>query len=444
MIRRILQLGTVNWQIPEEPSPGSGILHEAHHKALHKLGIESFSVFPATKKHDESDFVNPFYLEHDIPIFTRIPTSSFRFSEMSDHDFKAYVDRLQRHITDYINEIEENHGPIDVVVSHHAFINAMMMVHINEEREATGKKRIPIFVFGHGTALKLLAKEIQDENLRFLPLMQEVMESVDGVFTISNDQTERFLKLFPDYPKDRLTLTTNGINPDIFKLLPEIKRETVLGNLEISAKTDCVVTYVGKFAEWKRLDLLLDAAALYENRFEEAGKTVTTIIVGTGDDSQVECYQTMAKNIGLKNTTFVGPKGHHELARIYNVTDVGVFPSENEPFGLVFLECMGCGTPVIGANSGGPRDFVTEDFGHLIEEGERDAMVQELSDTIWTAYTNNWKRFKGKDAHRFTHATYTWANQIQQMQTFMNGIIDGVIATPLSGIADTETKPVSN
>jgi hypothetical protein len=44
------------------------------------------------------------------------------------------------------------------------------------------------------------------------------------------------------------------------------------------------------------------------------------------------------------------------------------FPSYKEPFGMVFIECMACGTPTIGANSGGPTEFVKPGQGVLVEE----------------------------------------------------------------------------
>src|SRR5690242_21317043 len=76
----------------------------------------------------------------------------------------------------------------------------------------------------------------------------------------------------------------------------------------------------------------------------------------------------LAAELGLRRTYFVGPRPQEELTTLFNVADVGCFPSYKEPFGLVFIECMACGTPVIGADSGGPRDFVTPEVGVLVPE----------------------------------------------------------------------------
>merc|ERR1719324_2378848 len=74
------------------------------------------------------------------------------------------------------------------------------------------------------------------------------------------------------------------------------------------------------------------------------------------------------EQLGLKNTFLIGARGQDQLAEMYTVADLGVFPSFKEPFGLVFVECMACKTPVIGANSGGPKDFVSAEVGKLVDE----------------------------------------------------------------------------
>ena len=76
----------------------------------------------------------------------------------------------------------------------------------------------------------------------------------------------------------------------------------------------------------------------------------------------------LTTELGLRRTYFLGPRPQDELALLFGCADVGCFPSYREPFGLVFVECMACGTPVIGADSGGPRDFVTSEVGTLVPE----------------------------------------------------------------------------
>merc|ERR1711948_42782 len=125
-----------------------------------------------------------------------------------------------------------------------------------------------------------------------------------------------------------------------------------------------VVTFVGKFADWKRLDAVLYAASKYESEFPE----LATMIVGSGPPEAIELYEGLAKKIGLQRTFFLGPKGQDVLAELFSASELGMFPSYKEPFGMVFIECMACGCPTIGAKSGGPVEFVKPAQGVLVEE----------------------------------------------------------------------------
>ena len=60
-----------------------------------------------------------------------------------------------------------------------------------------------------------------------------------------------------------------------------------------------------------------------------------------------------ANDLALKNTHFVGRKNSDEVRKIQSLSDVSLIPSRNEPFGLVVIEGMACGHPVIGTNAGG-------------------------------------------------------------------------------------------
>merc|ERR1711957_1016826 len=113
----------------------------------------------------------------------------------------------------------------------------------------------------------------------------------------------------------------------------------------------------------------MGAAKEYEATFAAKGQKVCTIIAGSGPDDAIKLYHDMAaKELGLQHCYFVGPQKQPVLAKLYAVSSVGCFPSKAEPFGLVFVECMACECPVVGANSGGPIDFVGPDVGVLVPE----------------------------------------------------------------------------
>merc|ERR1712176_115858 len=97
-----------------------------------------------------------------------------------------------------------------------------------------------------------------------------------------------------------------------------------------------------------------------------------------------------------------------------------------EPFGLVFVECMACKTPVIGANSGGPKDFVTTAVGELVAEPHEtkdlstvalgvETLGNTLATTISRALDEKWKQTKGAACIQLAHDKFTVRTQVTNM-----------------------------
>jgi glycosyltransferase involved in cell wall biosynthesis len=429
---RIFQLGTNNWQSPLEFAPGSGILHADHHNAYNKLpNTKCWSIFPSNKQKTKDlnrEDVRVFELDHPIPICESVsPTSNYRWHSMSDAEFDAYRTRLFNEVSAFMADIEAKEGaPFDLCVAHHTFLNPLVMRDVVRARaKKKGQtKEEPVVVFVHGTALKMYVhekegKEPEEYPNRFYPMMikERVFHDMAGVFAISAAQVDAFFDVFGEdqLDRDRVVVSANGIKTDLFKPDPSAKRAEILGTLQtvpapgsdksvqVITDPDYVIMFCGKFAKWKRLDAVLLAAVQWEKAFKEKGKTVATLVVGSGPENMQTEYNKQVEDLGLTNTYLIGPKPHDVLAKLYNISDVGVFPSYREPMGLVFIECMACGTPVVGAASGGPLDFVDESVGALIpacdiqDDGAYfDAkFVDTLSETVQKAITDGWKAKKG-------------------------------------------------
>uniref|UniRef100_A0A7S2BMT8 Glycosyl transferase family 1 domain-containing protein n=1 Tax=Haptolina brevifila TaxID=156173 RepID=A0A7S2BMT8_9EUKA len=429
----IFQLGTNNWQRQGEFAPGSGILHQAHHDCLNAAieNTQSFSVYPSKNQKqellaaEEQPCVRIFPLEHDIPICESIsPVSTYRWHSMSEEEFAAYRKRLADFCLSFIDEIEAKEGqPISRAIAHHSFLNPIILCDVNAARVASGKPQIPFAVFVHGTALKMFHNELAGDNqnefpMRFTPFVRTAVDGgsalakAETIYIISEAERAKLLSVYEGL-QTPITLSPNGVNMIIFHPQPDKTREAVLSALEtkpyegsgkepqpLPSSFTHMVVFVGKFADWKRLDCLLKAAAIYEKSIEEGGESVITIIAGSGPLDSQKLYMDMPQALGLKNVYFVGPRPQPILADLYSTGSVGVFPSYGEPFGMVFVECMACGTPVIGADSGGPKDFVSPEVGALVPEvpafGEdTDRFVSDLATTITKSLKENWKETKG-------------------------------------------------
>ena len=172
------------------------------------------------------------------------------------------------------------------------------------------------------------------------------------IIVISDAQEKQFNYLFPGNEK-KVRLLENGYDAKVFHQDKDVKREEIIPELigEENSDYDNLVLFVGKFADFKGIDALLDAAKMYETRASAENKKIETIIVGSG--ALEDKLKEQAKELGLKHTHFVGRKNHSEICKLQNLADVSLIPSRNEPFGLVVIEGTSCGHPVIATNSGG-------------------------------------------------------------------------------------------
>lgn len=147
-------------------------------------------------------------------------------------------------------------------------------------------------------------------------------------------------------------------------------------NLEPEAR---VLLYLGRLAEEKNLVLLLHAFRLIAKAVPQA----VLLLVGEGDAR--EELETLAQELGLERSVrFVGLIPHAKVAGFYRLAEAFLFPSITEAQGLVILEAMACGTPVVAIKGTAAEDFIEDERdGFLVEEAVEafaEASIRLLSD----------------------------------------------------------------
>lgn len=129
-----------------------------------------------------------------------------------------------------------------------------------------------------------------------------------------------------------------------------------------------LVLYVGRLSREKDLDQLLEPLRRLQ------GYGVRLALVGSGPGRE-----ELERSFAGTPTVFTGYLGGEDLAAAYACADVFAFPSTTETLGLVALESMASGVPVVGADAGG-IPFVVDDgrTGYLVRPGDADALTDRL------------------------------------------------------------------
>ncbi|MTH54474.1 glycosyltransferase [Bacillus mangrovi] len=139
-------------------------------------------------------------------------------------------------------------------------------------------------------------------------------------------------------------------------------------------KEPFILSYAGRLAPEKDIETLIKTAESLPARLKEK---VHFLIVGDGP-SKADMMKQAPDNM-----TFAGYLSGRDLAKIYASSDLFVFPSPTETFGNVVLEALACGTPVVGANSGGVKNIVAEGKnGLLCEPRNPDAFVAAIDSLL--------------------------------------------------------------
>lgn len=157
-----------------------------------------------------------------------------------------------------------------------------------------------------------------------------------------------------DAPWDKIDVVYNGVDPAKFEF-EWSKEERAAHRAKLALPDEKIVLYVGRFVREKGIQVLLNSA---HTILAQEPKT-KFLIVGGGHRERFEKFVQWA---GLSDKVlFTGFMANRSLHQLYRVADVAVFPSLYEPFGIVALEAMAAGAPVVSSDAGGLKEVVKHD-----------------------------------------------------------------------------------
>jgi D-inositol-3-phosphate glycosyltransferase len=188
---------------------------------------------------------------------------------------------------------------------------------------------------------------------------RQVVNSVGRIIAASQDELHHLVGLYGADPA-RVTIVPCGVNTSLFNPVPRGEARARLG-----LNGHRTALFVGRMDPLKGLDLLLEAA----HQLRETVPDLRLLVVG-GDaspESEEGRVRDLARELGLADRVrFVGAVPQKELPMYYSAADVCVVPSFYESFGLVAVEALACGTPVVASRVGGLPGVVKHDENGLL------------------------------------------------------------------------------
>ena len=138
-----------------------------------------------------------------------------------------------------------------------------------------------------------------------------------------------------------------------------------------------VLLFAGRLQPFKGLDLLLHAMTYLPNH----GTTRLLVVGGNaGKADELAKMNSLVSELGISNmVAFVGAVEHEKMPTFYNAADICVIPSYHESFGLVAVEALASGTPVVASRVGGLATIVKDgETGYLVDERSPEALATYL------------------------------------------------------------------
>lgn len=205
----------------------------------------------------------------------------------------------------------------------------------------------PLILTSHGTSLseaRSVSLETPADYLLkfFFHPMNIVMDYIAGrgadkIIAISDHSRDELVQKYGFHEK-QVDMIPHGVDTDEF--YPRAIRHPTVNPDKMT------VLYIGRLGTRKGLDLALQALARIDD------PAIEFLIAGTG--RYKKHLQTLATKLNVDSyVRFLGHIPDQELPILYSSADIFLLPSRYEGFGLVLLEAMACGTPVIGTNVGG-------------------------------------------------------------------------------------------
>lgn len=327
-------------------------------------------------------------------------------------DLSNYVSEFAKNVAEFI---QKNNLSYDLVHSHY-YLSALTAIQLKNNYNLN----IPHVVSFHTLAImkNLVARsELEKEETNRIVAEKEIANRADLLLAPCIVEKE-YLHYLYGAPLDRIAIVSPGVDTTIFRPIDKKEARDHI-RADIHHK---IILFVGRIEPLKGIDTLLYAVKILKSK--NPNQRICLCIVGGEKEqkpksSELEKLKRLQKILGIETSvTFVTQQSQTELPYYYNAADVVVIPSHYESFGMVALEAIACGTPVITTNVTGIATLIDKKYSKFIvpannplvlasqiektlQQFENQDIKQQLTESI---HTFTWEGIAKKIALYYAHA----------------------------------------
>jgi D-inositol-3-phosphate glycosyltransferase len=216
---------------------------------------------------------------------------------------------------------------------------------------------------------------------------RQVLDAADRIIVATQAEYAQLLWLY-QADVNKILIIPPGVNVGRFYPIPPDEAKEYIG----VPPCDRMVLFVGRIEPLKGLAVLIEAIALMQQDADFKENPFCLVIIGGNteenhpDDDNLEMsrLKELTEKYNLSNfVTFLGKKSQDSLPYYYSAAEAVVVPSQYESFGMVALEAMACGTPVVASQIGGLAYLVQDGVtGFTVPVDEPDELARKLASIL--------------------------------------------------------------
>ncbi len=329
--------------------------------------------------------------------------------------------------------------PYDLIFSHY-WLSGLVALHLRSLWE------VPIIQMFHTLGhMKNRVASTPEERASALRIGVEtqLMQEADHIVAGSPMDKVHMVELY-EAPAERITVIPPGVDVTHFRPRPQAPARQRIG----VAEDTFLILFVGRIEPLKGVDTLLRAVRRLAQRCC-AAKDITVVIIG-GDasvprermDAEMARLLALRDALGLQDlVTFLGRQGQDVLPDYYAAADVVVMPSYYESFGMVALEAMACGRPVVASRVGGLIFTVIDGLtGFHVPSGQPEALAEKLELLMRRPDLRRWLGHHAR--RRALH--YAWPCIVDKIEQLFAHVLAGAPRPVFAPAAWIPVRPTMN